>query len=335
MATLTGLAQTAVGAVGLVANPTKMVASGYYDNQLDPKKNTPYAVKIYQSNTEAVVGLMTNNLAIGVDAKWEATNLLEHITSNPFLSGFYEWYTMIAGASGKANPSNLGISTRKIYNNSGYLEFDLQFRVVDWKGTGEPVKASLVLSSHCLPRLISGSSATEVLRQFLTFAVDTGGNALDMAIQLFGKDAVEANKVETIFEKDLTKIKNIILGFIGNPSEGVSKLLPQVKPLLAMINNPEFFIDASAPKPVIVEVGTYFRHNDIIIESVKTEFSKQCTSSGPLYADFSLTCSSLQTIIMAKSKEDPNYVGLGLQKPRKKRVTRKSIATGLGETGGF
>jgi len=46
----------------------------------------------------------------------------------------------------------------------------------------------------------------------------------------------------------------------------------------------------------VVTIGQYFKNEDMIIEDLSVEFSKEMTSTGPLYADIKLKLSSAEML---------------------------------------
>lgn len=62
----------------------------------------------------------------------------------------------------------------------------------------------------------------------------------------------------------------------------------------------DYFKLRAAPTPVRVRIGNFFFHEDMIIESVSFDFSKEMTKNGPLYVDISMSLSSRTVITSLK-----------------------------------
>lgn len=322
MPTLSNLAfQASDKLSSLVGNPGQMMSKEIYKNAIDSKQFSQYRVAITTLNSlYTVKGLLTDNLSLSIDAKWEATGLIDAITSNPILSTIYPYITMFAGAAGIANPSNVGISTRKIYTSSGYLEFDIKFRVVDWQGTGEPIKAAFILSTMCLPTNTKSMSAGQT--------IDAAGNLV----------ISELNKVLSLAKKvginpsaaigGVDDLMNLLGGAVkelgGTAVETVESASSTLKNFISnYFQNQEFLVIAASPSPVTVEIGQYFRHPDMVVQSVKMDFSRQITSAGPLYSDFTVNVSSRQSILLDNDQNSKEgEIGL-LLNGNKARVYRK------------
>ena len=66
----------------MIGNPGQMMEQQIYNNAVDPLQVSQYRVAITPINILYTVrGLLTNELTIGIDAKWEAAGILETITS--------------------------------------------------------------------------------------------------------------------------------------------------------------------------------------------------------------------------------------------------------------
>lgn len=317
---------------GLFGNPDAMFKAGIYQKNIDPlSKITPYLVTIFSTDTCSVVrGMMTNPLSFNVDAKWDATDIISSVTSNGALGKLYEFSTSVLGAAGVANPSNLGVSSRKIYSSSGYLNITVEFRVVDWQGTGAPKDSAYLLSTMCLPKSNKNMSLTEFVGFLGKYVIDKSGNVLRLLTDKFGMSTEDATKVADFVTKGADAALDIAGGAAKAVTKSVEEGIKSIAPTLAkgtfsLVDDPQFFVLASSPLPVKVTIGNYFEHNDMVVEGVKTDFSKECTSNGPLYADFSVSLSSRQTILLNEGADKPS---LGLKTGSVKRVSRKALARG-------
>lgn len=316
----------------LVGNPGQIFKSEVYNNILPEDRFesglSQYIVRLTSNDmpNSPVRGLLTENFSINVDAEWDALDIIGGLTSHPFLSGVYKIGSLISEASGIANVTNTGISTRKVYNKSGYLEIELKFRVVDWRGTGEPVKSAFLLSSMCLPKNSKNYTAKESIAEAAKLVPTTIGNTLALISSAMGHSPEETEKLKTAIGTDYDKFKNWLYGKVA-PLEGVlTKIAPMVQPLIALVKDPQFLVLASAPSTITVEIGNYFHHNDMIVKNVKCDFSKQACSAGPLFVDFNMSVSSRQAILMgvtgATTEQD-----LGLMVGGKKRVEYQNRAS--------
>jgi hypothetical protein len=247
-----------------------------------------------------------------MDAKWDTLDMIAGLSTNPLLAPLYKYGTMITGVSNIANVANTGISTRKIYTNSGYLELDLKFRVVDWKGQGDPIYSAFALASMCLPKNLKNYTA----KQAATAVADITIGAISNGIALIPKGNDLANSGAT----DLKNLSSWAVGAISMPLEGIQKIIPQLAAVGNVFSDPQFLVMASAPSTITVQIGNYFKHNDMIVNSVKCDFSKQATSTGPLYADFDMSISSRQAILLGTTGVTTDQ-DLGLMVKGQRRVS--------------
>lgn len=308
----------------LFGNPDQMYDPSVYSNVLNTSIGASQNVVRIQTNIadSVIKGLLISPLKFNIAAEWDSAGLLEAITSNGLMGTVAEYATMIMAAGGRADPTNLGISSQKIYKNSGYLEFDVNFRIVDWQGKGEPLYCAFILSSMCLPTKSEFMTARQAINAMVKRGEQLAGKVLGF---IFNKP-VGANNMETLGAAATTDIANITKWtetLIGKGIEGVEEAIPEIKPILDKFDAKDFFVLATSPSPIAITIGSYFHHTDIITKSVSTELSKECTTAGPLYADFSLSFSSRKAMLIG---DDINPMGFTRTNLRP-RVTRQQIKT--------
>jgi hypothetical protein len=285
----------------MLGNPGRIMNPDIYSNVLPDKTQdglSQYVVRLISNDSgNSIRGLLTENLSINTDATWDTIDLVAGLTTNPFLGTLYKYGTMIGGLSGIANVANTGISTRKIYTKSGYLELDIRFRVVDWQGVGSPVESAFLLTSMCLPKNLKNFNATDAVGAVADIGVTQINKIVTFITKALGSSQEDINAMTAEIEGGANSTKSFISAISKKlPIEGLEKLIPT--PITNVFNDPQFLVIASAPSTITVQIGNYFKHNDMIVEGVKCEFSRQATSAGPLFADFSMRVSSRQAILM-------------------------------------
>lgn len=303
--------------MSMIGNPGQMLNPGIYKKVL-PEENesglSQYVVKLTSNDSSRVNvrGLLTENFSFSVDAQWETLDLVAGLSTNPFLAPLYKYGSMIGKVSGVADVGKTGISTRKIYTNSGYLELSIKFRVVDWKGTGAPVYSAFALSSMCLPKNLKNYTAKEAMQAVSDIAIRTVGNVVSLIPKT-------GNLVDAM-TADLTNLSDAGINLAAMPLEGIQDIVPELRAVGDLFTSSQFLVLASAPSPITVKIGNYFEHNDMVVQSVKCDFSRQATSTGPLYVDFDVSISSRQALLLNVSGET-NEQDLGLMVNGQKRVS--------------
>lgn len=314
--------------VSLFDNPDQFLSPSVYNNVFSPASG-PYqnVIRITpRLSNNHIQGLLINPLKFNINAKWETLGMLETITNNKLLKGFYDYYTTITGMAGYADPTNLGLSSEKIYKNSDYLEFSANFRVIDWQGTNEPIKTAFILASTCLPVAKEGMNLSQLVDNIVNkLALSTVEGFIKFVTN--NANDITKDKATDIFNtvsKTTNGVKDFILNSSGKLLEGVTKMLPpEARKVTDMVEDPYFFILASSPVPISVQVGTYFSHDDIVVLSTNITLSEQCSEVGPLYADFDMSFSSRRALVIG----DGNNL-LGFKEGNKRRVSR-SVKTKL------
>jgi hypothetical protein len=310
----------------LFGNPGQIFKPEVYNNIL-PNETTggvsQYVVKLTSNDmpNEPIRGLLTENFSINVDASWDTLDIIGGLSTNPFLAPIAKYGTMLASVNGIANVANTGISTRKVYTQSGYLELSVKFRVVDWRGTGEPVTSAFLLSSMCLPKNLKSYTAKEAIVEAATKTVGLIENFVGIITTALGYSQESTDSLKKAIGTDAGNFGNWVFSIAELPIEGIiSKIAPTITQSIGKIaNDPQFLVLASAPSTISVEIGNYFKHNDMIVKNVRCDFSKQACTAGPLFADFEMSISSRQAILMGANGS--NEQDLGLKVRGKGRVT--------------
>ena len=309
--------------MSMLGNPGRIMNPDIYSNVLPDKTQdglSQYVVRLTSNDSgNSIRGLLTENLSINTDATWDTIDLMAGLTTNPFLGTLYKYGTMIGGLSGIANVANTGISTRKIYTKSGYLELDIRFRVVDWQGIGSPVESAFLLTSMCLPKNLKNFTAVGTVEAVADIGVTQINKVISFITKTLGSSQEDINAMTEAVKGGANSLKSLISTLSKtHPIEGLEKLIPT--PITNVLNDPQFLVIAAAPSTITVQIGNYFKHNDMIVEGIKCEFSRQATSAGPLFADFNMRVSSRQAILMGVTGAETDQ-DIGLMVGGRNRVS--------------
>lgn len=154
-----------------------------------------------------------------------------------------------------------GIFTRKFYKGGSYLNIAPEFRIVDWDGKQFQNK--------------NGGVENIVLHQtkkLLRLTTPSG--------------AVDRNKTVPSEEKSNSDGINFSGQSFGQVTTLAKKLAKKSLAGLASFS----------PPSCVLEVGNYFILNDMIVNNVKVEYSKEMTDFGPLFADCSVSFSTAEVV---------------------------------------
>jgi hypothetical protein len=243
-----------------------------------------------------VIGIIQKSgLNFSVDATWDSLGDIGGSVlpqTSQFLRTVYEKANNFSMIAGNADIGSV-VASRKIYRKSGYLIITPNMRIVDWKGIGQPIMSSLLLATYATPHPDPLIATDELLDEIKAKIEEI-------------KNRIKDNKKGSFTEK--------IAGFVIEVTEGVitagSELFDNVDQIYtggklgsvgASNKNQLADIDKdlslrSSPVPVTLSIGTFFKRKDMVIESIKFDFSKEVTASGPLYVDIDLTLSSRKII---------------------------------------
>lgn len=247
----------------LYTDTTRFVGAANYnmitimDANVHEYANDPKNRELTGGQQIGIVGVLQNNFTYSINADWQAK--LANINLSPVKQA-------IKGMTG--DTSNTGIITEKFYQGASYLTISPKFRVVDWAGKGDVVQTAIKVINKLLP-IGNNKTVSEVYGTGKEFV----GKVSESAREIIGDEIITAGS------KPITYIKN--------------QALATTTAALGTINRYLW----GEPEPVRIKIGNFFDMNNMILESATVEFSKEMTSTGPLYADFDCQFSSKLALV--------------------------------------
>ena len=237
-----------------------------------------------------VIGIIKDKIDLNYTAEWSPMGGFASVMQSvPFVGDIVQMGAKALNAgSGIVNMgggADLGAvySSKMIYHKSGYLRINPSFRVVNWQGNGDPLKASVLIASYCSPlegdtsiidtikqllkNFDSSSDKNTIAKQLSTLANQVGGTLKELVLGL-------EQKIENVGGQAATNIFN-------NITSDIEK---------------DYLSIRSSPVPLQVTIGQYFFHPDMVLMESNLSFSKEMTKTGPLYVDISLTLVSRKII---------------------------------------
>jgi len=202
---------------------------------------------IIDTGENKVTGAMTNEFSFNVAAQWEPI-----FSTGGVIQTIEDQLTKFGLTAFKS-----GIFTRKFYKGGSYLEFQSDFRIVDWEGDYENsvVRAAKILVDSTLPIVPSDIKKN----------VNT----------IYGAGKELTNRT-------IESGRNVLGG--GDVANGVSTFAKNGTAFIDTVTN-------IGAKEVSVTLGNFWR-GKLVIEDVNVKYSFEQTESGPLYGDFSVKFST-------------------------------------------
>jgi hypothetical protein len=251
----------------------------------------PIKSRIGSDNVDTgVVGVLKNNVSFSLNAEWETLGL------DSIIGGMIPFSNVLGNAVRAGDVTfNGGLLSEKYFSKSGYLELSPEFRVIDSNDEGIPTKTAMVLFAMSLPK----TSEKTTIREFST--VLNANSPLNKGINFINE------KLEGLSKSEFRGIRTVA----GAVNEGVNRSVDGDLNL------------TSSPKPVTVKIGTFMSLDDMVVESVDVNFSREMTKAGPLYADFTVKLSSMRTIVLKKDPE-AGLTGINIGVNKNSRVNIRS-----------
>lgn len=264
---------------------------GYACIVLQPAKLRAFGSK--GKKEPAIIGLIKGQMTFNYMANWsQMGGFSDVMPSIPILGK-----TVAAGKAAVAGLSRISnfiggadigavYASKLLYNKSGYLEISPSFRIVDWKGNGDPLAAGFLLASFCMP----GDSAS--LEELIRAAIESmkGGDPKSLKA-----------RIGAFLEQGLGLAKEAVTNIQSNIEEFGGQVGANFYNNIAKELADDYTNIRSAPVPLKVTIGHYFYHKDMVLKNVSITYSKEMTRMGPLYADVQLALSSRK--IMASTAD--------------------------------
>lgn len=236
--------------------------------------NTPVSIK----------GILKENFSISTEANYD--NIF---SVSDKLEGARKVFDFALGATFL----NTGQWTRKYYKGGSYMKITPKFRVVDYDGTSEPLRAAFILLNSALPT--PGKHD-----RFLDEMKGMNFEDIERKIGIISEpDAVSGQNFDSTTYNIKRNISNA-----GAIAKGIWSLLS------GQLGN--------SPNPVSVKVSNFFSWDEMVVDSVNVEFSKEMIayndssgSSGPLYVDIDVVMSSREVATIGRTgleKFDKRFV---------------------------
>lgn len=256
------------GRGGTITNPT----GGYAVLKITPRPN-----EFTNRKDVTVIGLIQEPISFNIEANWSELGGAAALTNIPFLAGMGLGELADAVTQGVNAPLknagltwNQSMSTKLIYQSSGYLTISPKIRVVDWNGTGQPILAAVALTSYCVPQ------ATDIGKDQIEAMATGTANLLGKV----GETLDNATEKATGPVKQTLEVAKSVSNVIEKGSKETLRGADDAKTLRA------------SPNDCVVEIGEFFYHEEMVVTSVNLSFSKEVTNKGPLYLDATISLSS-------------------------------------------
>lgn len=202
----------------------------------------------------SVKGILKENFSIATEANYD--NIFS-------VSDSLNSLRKVADFGFGASFLNTGQWTRKYYKGGSYMKISPKFRVVDYEGNNDPLLAAFLLINASLP---TPGKDDHFLDELKSMTYDDFTSKFSIELPSVDPRAAAINPlgvVGKIGQSAWHSLKEMVSGQIGN-----------------------------SPNPVSVKACNFFYWEEMVIDSVNVEFSKEMTAYGPLYVDIDCNMSS-------------------------------------------
>jgi len=250
---------------------------------------------------KGVYNTAEGDLSFTIDSTWaELGGVAQSVLPGGAGGGIIDAYQRVGGVAnllGATAQANV-YASKKIYQKSNYMNLKIPMMVVDWDGMGQPIFSALLLAWYCLP---SGNVTQDITKAAKDF--------IDSQVQKMKDSGATGEMITNFLQGTANYFEGAVIKGKDAASKGIDELVDKTNTEYSkdnIIGDADDIITLrSSPVPVKVEIGRFFKHDDMVIENLEYTFSKEMTQAGPLYVKFNI---SLSTRKILGSIQD---IGLG------------------------
>jgi hypothetical protein len=235
------------------------------------------------------------NLSFSIDARWQELGGLAQSVLPWGARNVVDKLETFTNAATIGGISQIGAAyaSKLIYQKSGFMKIRIPMMVVDWKGNGQPMMSAMLMAYYALPKdevnvkdaiLSTVQKWIDEAKSNKSVTVRTAGNFVDLV-----SEGVQSNVQQL---HDNLSDANVTQSVTGNRTVSVVAGAATQATDNILNDTDDLFTLRSSPVPVKVEIGSFFKNEDMVIESINFEFSNEMTKWGPLYVNFEISLST-------------------------------------------
>ena len=218
-----------------------------------------------------IKGVSLEPLELNLETNWvpiDSSNCPIAKTISSFLGGLSGYATLLGR-------EELGshYSSRHVWKKPGYLKINPKFRVVDYYGNSDPVKSVQFLHKY----IVGVKDTNEVMSKLKRMLEGSSAKAREVIQTFLG------GQTKAIGEMDDGSLKDVRSGFVVAGTDVMNTILGDTEKIIGNVS----------PPPVSIQIGTWFYLNDMVIENIDFDFSRELGRHGtPLWVDINISMRS-------------------------------------------
>ncbi|MFW6219514.1 MAG: hypothetical protein ACOCZ5_00215 [bacterium] len=219
-----------------------------------------------------IKGVSLEPLELNLDTNWipiDSSNCPAISTINSFVDAIGP-YSMMVGRQ------ELGsyYTSRHLWTKPGYLKIQPKFRVIDYYGNNDPLQSVNFLKKY----IVGVKDNNEIVESIKSLVEDTEKEVLKTGGNIY--DSLKS-RVSNMNDGSL---KDTIEGMLSYGSNAAKTLFEEMSSIVDV---------NGSPPPVSIQIGQWFYLNDMVIENIDFDFSKELSvNASPLWVDISISMRS-------------------------------------------
>lgn len=189
--------------------------------------------------------------------------------------------------------------SKKYWSSSDYLSISGTYVVIDWNGTGDPLKAVRNMARYMTVGDVNADAVTAI-KPITTAISDNGMKLIDKGVEVY-KSLIKEPKESKPLPHPPALEPNTSMPAISNDNAALDILSTAIGAMAdtAKVVGKEVLEDFSdittlgkSPTPVRIVMGQYFDRSDMVLEKADFKFSKEVSEMGPLSVEITFSATS-------------------------------------------
>lgn len=224
----------------------------------------------------AIQGVLSNGVSLQSIANWgelELDSALGDLVSNSPLLTIAKETAKVSMVIGGVN-AETDLQSKKFYTGGSHLSLPISFKILDDDNSGKAIKAAMLLFSLSMPRSHSSVKIKDAFKGITKNIPDK----VHQELIKFGKDI--ENGIKEMNNNSLNNLNSIV-------KKGFNEIV-----------NEELRLTESPPT-VKISIGNWLVLENMVIDSVITNFASHSSESGPLSVEIEMQVSSRYKMILS------------------------------------
>jgi len=176
-----------------------------------------------------------------------------------------------------------GITSQKQYTGASYIDITVNIKTLDTTGNGDPLKYAALLAQQCQPLPVAFTEVVSQVKDKTTDVIELASKLKDTAGNVYKQVTDEpVASAKGAYDSTVNAASGFLDQFVNFDGAAVDAGIEKLSKLY------------SKKRLVKLDISDYLSFKEMVITNVSQQFSYEQSFSGPLYAEFAITFSTLR-----------------------------------------